>query len=437
MPSPKSGEPLSGTSRMPFALTFREVTLVRLDGGQHKVRLRRDGTPRQLRELARRVTGAPLITLLDGTGKRFKKLDSPIEDMGNFECAIVAQHPVITVNALAALLWCEGNPMLEAMGNPLIGGDLTALGLSRLPAVRKVVAGASYFVVCFVDYTIRIIGDAPASHLEPRWKFSDLLATYETPGATVFLWSDSYLQFWNRDTRKRPDGVISADIEFAKQSEDSLGGTGAIAWYTSQGLEAGGAELSGGLLYREHRVATRSKKVVGIQAKQGAFCAILENGDTLVWGDQETGGRFERQIKGPGEVDAVQSTERAFAALTSQGTVIAWGDPDYGGSTELAVGKWDDQASAFVAIKSTGGVVTWGDPLQGGWVRFPLCNVVAVQASKYAFTSLHEGGVLHSWGEEFTEENYPPLREMDGSQRSTVHAQCLCAPGVMQDAEGM
>ena len=38
-----------------------------------------------------------------------------------------------------------------------MGGDLTALGLKRLPAVRKVVAGASYFVVCFVDYTIRVI----------------------------------------------------------------------------------------------------------------------------------------------------------------------------------------------------------------------------------------------------------------------------------------
>ena len=38
MPPPKSGEPLNGTSRRPFALTFREATLVRLDGGQHTVK---------------------------------------------------------------------------------------------------------------------------------------------------------------------------------------------------------------------------------------------------------------------------------------------------------------------------------------------------------------------------------------------------------------
>ena len=146
-----------------------------------------------------------------------------------------------------------------------------------------------------------MIGDAPASHLEPRWKFSDLLATYEIPGATAFLWSDTYLQFWNRDKRKRPDGVISADTLFAIQSEDTSGGTGAIAWYTRQGLEAGGVEAFGGLLYREHRATTRSKRVMGIQANQSAFCAILEDGDTLVWGDQNTGGLWNGEVRGPAE----------------------------------------------------------------------------------------------------------------------------------------
>ena len=84
-----------------------------------------------------------------------------------------------------------------------------------------------------------------------------------------------------------------------------------------QSQPAGGLEAFGGLLYREHR-ATTSKSVVGIQANQSAFCAILEDGDTLVWGDQNTGG----QTKGPRRVCAVQSTDRAFAALTSQGTAI-------------------------------------------------------------------------------------------------------------------
>ena len=74
--------------------------------------------------------------------------------------------------------------------------------------------------------------------------------------------------------------------------------------------------MVGGLLQGTW-VTTRNKKVVGIQANQGAFCAILEDGGTLVWGDQETGELFEGQVKGPREVDAVQSTERAFAALTS------------------------------------------------------------------------------------------------------------------------
>ena len=144
-------------------------------------------TPRQLREIARKLTGAPFVTFLNNTGKHFREFDYPIEDTGAIECTIVAQHPVITVNALATLLWYEGNPMLEAMGDRLMGGDLIALGLRCLPPARKVVAGAGYFVICLVDYSIRVIGDVPASHLEPRWKFSDLLATYEIPGATGFF----------------------------------------------------------------------------------------------------------------------------------------------------------------------------------------------------------------------------------------------------------
>ena len=130
--------------------------------------------------------------------------------------------------------------MLQAMGNPMHGGDLLALGRRCLPPVQKVVAGAGYFAICLADYSIRLIGDAPAAHLEPRWKFSDLLAMYEIPGVTAFLWANTNLQFWRRDKRRMPDGVILADSLFATRSEDRQGGTEAIAWYTRDGLEAAG-----------------------------------------------------------------------------------------------------------------------------------------------------------------------------------------------------
>ena len=109
--------------------------------------------------------------------------------------------------------------MLRAMGNPMHWGDLLAPGAYRrcLPPVQKVVAGAGYFAICPADYSIRMIGDASAAHLEPRWKFSDLLAMYEIPGATVFLWTNTYLQFWNRDRRRMPDGVISAGTLLVEQ----------------------------------------------------------------------------------------------------------------------------------------------------------------------------------------------------------------------------
>ena len=127
--------------KKPFALTFRNATLHKLDEGQFRARFCRDGTPRQLWEFARRLTGAPSITVLDSTGKHFK-FDYPIENTGSIKCTIVIQQPVITVNVLAALLWCKGNPTLQAMGNPMYGGNLLALGLQCLPPVQK--SGAGY-----------------------------------------------------------------------------------------------------------------------------------------------------------------------------------------------------------------------------------------------------------------------------------------------------
>ena len=38
--------------------------------------------------------------LPEGTGKRFKEFDYPIEETGPIKCTIVIQQPVITVNVL-------------------------------------------------------------------------------------------------------------------------------------------------------------------------------------------------------------------------------------------------------------------------------------------------------------------------------------------------
>ena len=55
--------------------------------------------------------------------------------------------------------------------------------------------------------------------------------------------------------------------------------------------------------------------------------------------------------------------------------------------------------------------MTWGCPESGGAIRLPLYSVVAVQASKYAFASLHEGGSLHSWGQHFWGGKLPAAYE--------------------------
>ena len=76
----------------------------------------RDGTPRELKESARRISGSPFVTLLDGDGEPFKRIVRTIEIMEDFECSTVVEQPMIMVNALTAILWCQANPMPEAIG---------------------------------------------------------------------------------------------------------------------------------------------------------------------------------------------------------------------------------------------------------------------------------------------------------------------------------
>ena len=119
------------------------------------------------------------------------------------------------------------------------------------PPVRKVVAGAGYFAICLADYLIRLIEDASAAHLEPRWKFSDLLAIYEIPGATAFLWGNTYLQFWNRDKEKCLMGHIgrlSLCHAVGRQARRNR----RYRMVTRDGLEAARLEAVVGSLYREH-----------------------------------------------------------------------------------------------------------------------------------------------------------------------------------------
>ena len=121
-------------------------------------------------------------------------------------------------------------------------------------------------------------------------------------------------------------------------------------------------------------VQDQLKGVQQIQASNGAFAAIREDGSVVAWGDADCGGdssAVRNQLRG---VQQIQATNSAFAAILEDGSVATWGDARFGGDISAVRdqlrGVQQIQAShgAFAAILEDGSVVTWGARGYGGYI---------------------------------------------------------------------
>ncbi len=171
------------------------------------------------------------------------------------------------------------------------------------------------------------------------------------------------------------------------------------------------------------------RSVQHIQATNGAFAAILQDGSIVTWGFADHGGdssAVRRQLRG---VLQIQATGKAFAAILEDGSVVTWGDAGYGGDSSAVrdqlTGVQQIQASycAFAAILEDGSVVTWGDEYAGGdssAVRCQLRGVQQIQATRRAFAAILADGSLVSWGKGWSRTwgDVRPWRWQFGSSRS-------------------
>eukprot|EP00913_Durusdinium_trenchii_P024848 g23322.t2 len=168
---------------------------------------------------------------------------------------------------------------------------------------------------------------------------------------------------------------------------------------------------------------------------QGAFAAILVDGQVVTWGKYGCGGeswQVQEQLK-RGRVRQVSASAEAFAAILEDETVVTWGNDTGGGdssgvqdqlrsvqeicgSEEAFAARLADgillpggvkhlaaSQRAFAAILEDGGVVTWGNPEYGGdssAVREELINVRGICSTEDAFAALLADGGVVTWGEE-------------------------------------
>ena len=120
------------------------------------------------------------------------------------------------------------------------------------------------------------------------------------------------------------------------------------------------------------RVQHLLKNVQEICGTEGAFAAILADGNVVTWGDQDRGGdssKVQHQLK---NVKQICGTDRAFAAILADGSVVTWGDQDRGGDSSKVqhqlrnVQQICSSVNAFAAILADGSMVTWGNRDRGG-----------------------------------------------------------------------
>eukprot|EP00434_Breviolum_minutum_P046847 symbB.v1.2.043403.t1/scaffold14375.1/size858/1 len=133
-----------------------------------------------------------------------------------------------------------------------------------------------------------------------------------------------------------------------------------------------------------------------LAATRSAF-ALWCPGDSAIvtWGDAQSGGDSSAVQDQLANVQQIQASDGAFAAILEDGSVVTWGEADHGGDgsaiRDQLKGVQQIQATrfgAFAAILEDGSVVTWGDAEHGGdssAVRDHLKGVQQIQATSEAF----------------------------------------------------
>ncbi|OLQ02258.1 Poly [ADP-ribose] polymerase 3 [Symbiodinium microadriaticum] len=159
-------------------------------------------------------------------------------------------------------------------------------------------------------------------------------------------------------------------------------------------------------------VQTQLKNVQQIQASYGAFAAILDDGSVVTWGHDFFGvdsSSVQTQLKNV-NVQQIQASNGAFAAIVDDGSVVTWGNDAFGADSSTVqtqlkkVQQIQASAGAFAAILDDGSVVTWGNDefgADGSTVQTQLKKVQQIQASNGAFAAVLDDGSVVTWGDAF------------------------------------
>lgn len=154
-----------------------------------------------------------------------------------------------------------------------------------------------------------------------------------------------------------------------------------------------------------------------------------------VWGDLNNGGTLGVPPIQHDNIKKVYSNNGAFAALTNNGNVIVWGNPNSGGFSPFinGIGLVHDNTDAtdllsnvveiyhtstsFAALKSDGTIFAWGNIntdldhyIKDGQNK--LSNVKNIYATSDSYAALLNDGTVFVWGDNTTDYIYDGINKL-------------------------
>ena len=142
-----------------------EVEVYWLSGRNNLLQVSSDTTPRKLRETLRRLRSNPFLTVY-GLGGELLEFEKPLTHQlellhDKYHAQAIAQHPSLTCNEQAAILWCANNPFLCAMGAGGYGNCLDSTGSPYAVPIKQVFGGKFWFLAVRAGQSIIARGELP------------------------------------------------------------------------------------------------------------------------------------------------------------------------------------------------------------------------------------------------------------------------------------
>ena len=165
-----------------------------------------------------------------------------------YHAQAIAQHPRLTCNEQAAILWCANNPFLCGMGKGGYGNCLDSTGSPYAVPIRQVFGGKYWFLAVRDDQSIMAWGEIPDCFQKVTYPRGNLVGVLSTDEIFALVWDDRQVEVWDGRRRARPRTNQEPRCNWAAVTKIKANENAIAAILDIGGVIAYGRPLAGGTL---------------------------------------------------------------------------------------------------------------------------------------------------------------------------------------------